>query len=102
LFRVRGRLTGPTDPSEDVELLVDTGAALLVVPRSLADRLELVARRSQPVLIAGGQRAEWPVAEVDLSLESVGPALQRREILSTMWYSVTGVRRSGVGRGGPR
>jgi predicted aspartyl protease len=47
---------------------VDTGATLLLVPRSLADRLELVARRSQPVLIAGGQRVEWPVAEVSLSL----------------------------------
>jgi len=69
LFRVRGRLTGPTGRSEDVELLVDTGATLLVIPRSLADRLELVARRSQPVLIAGGQRVEWPVAEVSLSLD---------------------------------
>ena len=57
LFRVRGRLTGPTGRSEDAELLVDTGATLLVVPRALAERLELVARRSQPVLIAGGRRA---------------------------------------------
>jgi len=56
LFRVRGRLTGPTGRGEDAELLVDTGATLLVVPRSLAERLELAARRSQPVLIIGGQR----------------------------------------------
>jgi predicted aspartyl protease len=68
LFRVRGRLTGPTGRSENADLLVDTGATLLVVPRSLAERLELVARRSQPVLIAGGQRAPWPVAEVSLAL----------------------------------
>jgi len=72
LFRVRGRLTGPTGRSEDAELLVDTGATLLVVPRSLAERLELVVLRSQPVLIAGGQRAEWPVAEVSLSLNGPG------------------------------
>jgi len=58
LFRVRGRLTGPTGRSEDAELLVDTGATLLVVPRSLAERLELVTRRSQPALIAGGQEPE--------------------------------------------
>lgn len=32
LFRVRGRLTGPTGCSEDAKLLVDTGATLLVVP----------------------------------------------------------------------
>jgi predicted aspartyl protease len=44
---VRGRLTGPTGRSEDAELLVDTGATLLVVPRALAERLELAARRSQ-------------------------------------------------------
>jgi predicted aspartyl protease len=68
LFRVRGRLTGPTGRSEDAELLVDTGATLLVVPRELAERLELAVRRSQPVLIAGGQRAAWPVAEGSLSL----------------------------------
>jgi predicted aspartyl protease len=61
-------LTGPTGRNEDVELLVDTGATLLVVPRALAERLELVARRSQLVLTAGGQRVEWPVAEVSLSL----------------------------------
>jgi predicted aspartyl protease len=59
LFRVRGRLAGPTGRSEDAEHLVDTGATLLVVPRSLAERLGLAARRPQPVLIAGGQRAEW-------------------------------------------
>jgi predicted aspartyl protease len=44
LLRVMGRLTGPTGRIEDAELLVDTGATLLVVPRSLAERLELVAR----------------------------------------------------------
>jgi len=68
LFRVRGRVTGPTGRSEDAELLVDAGATLLVVPRALVERLELVARRSQQVLIAGGRRAAWPVAEVGLAL----------------------------------
>ena len=42
LFRVRGRLTGPTRRSEDAEHLVDTGATLLIVSRALAERLELV------------------------------------------------------------
>jgi predicted aspartyl protease len=99
LFRVRGRLTGPTGRSEDVELLVDTGATLLVVPRSLADRLELVARRSQPVLIAGGQRVEWPVAEVSLSLDGSsvttpcfiapdGPALLGAVALESLFLAV--------------
>jgi predicted aspartyl protease len=69
LFRVRGRLTGPTGRSEHAELLVDTGATLLVLPRPLAERLELVADRSQPVVISGGQRTVWPVAEVRLALD---------------------------------
>jgi len=30
LFRVRGRLTGPTGRSDDADLLADTGATLLV------------------------------------------------------------------------
>jgi len=68
LFRVRAQLTGPASHSEAVELLVDTGATLLVVPRSLAERLELVAVRSHTVVIAGGQRTTWPVAEVRLAL----------------------------------
>ena len=99
LFRVRGRLAGPTGRSEDVELLVDTGATLLVVPRALADRLELVARRFQPVLIAGGQRVEWPVAEVSLSLDGSsvttpcfiapdGPALLGAVALESLFLAV--------------
>lgn len=70
LFRVSARLTGPTGSSEDVELLVDTGATLLVVPRDLADRLGLVSRRHQRIVIAGGGRDVWPVAEVQLALDA--------------------------------
>lgn len=69
LFRVTARLTGPDERSEQVELLVDTGATLLVVPRPLADRLGLQPRRSQAVVIAGGQKGEWPVAEVRLAID---------------------------------
>ena len=99
LFRVRGHLAGPTGRSEDVDLLVDTGATLLVVPRALATRLELVTRRSQPVLIAGGQRAIWPVAEAILTLEGLdvttpcfiapeGPALLGAVALESFFLGV--------------
>ena len=99
LFGVRGRLTGPTGRSEDADLLVDTGATLLVVPRSLAERLELVVRRSQPVLIGGGQRAAWPVAEVSLALNGPdvttpcfiapdGPALLGAVALESLFLAV--------------
>lgn len=69
LFHVRARLTGPTGRSEDVELLVDTGATLLVVPKDLADRLELAPTRTQRVVIAGGQRDVWPIAEIRISID---------------------------------
>ena len=59
LFHVKGRLTGPTGRVEEIELLVNTGATLSVVPRSLAERLELKTTGSQRVVIAGGQPDVW-------------------------------------------
>jgi aspartyl protease family protein len=70
VFHVKGHLTGPTGCVEEVEFLVDTGATLTVVPRSLAERLELKPARSQRVVIAGGQRDVWPVAEARLALNN--------------------------------
>ncbi len=67
MVRVTGRLSGPTGRSEDVELVVDTGATFLVVPRALADRLGLVPRRTRPITV-GRQRNMWPAAEVRLSI----------------------------------
>ena len=69
LFRVPGRLTGPTGRSEEVELLVDTGATFLVVPRPLADRLELRSTRTCPIQTAGGREETWPLGEVRLTLD---------------------------------
>lgn len=68
LFRVPGRLIGPTGRGEDVDLLVDTGATLVVIPRALADRLDLIPSRQHAVVLAGGAREVWPVAEVHLQL----------------------------------
>lgn len=68
LFYVKGSLMGPAGHQE-VEFLVDTGATLLVVPQPLADRLGLAPTRSQRIVIAGGQREVWPVAEVRLALD---------------------------------
>jgi aspartyl protease family protein len=67
LFHVKGHLTGPTGRGEEVELLVDTGATLSVLPRSLAEKLELKITRSQRVVIAGGQLDIWPIAEARLA-----------------------------------
>ncbi len=104
LFHVRGRLTGPTDQTEEIDLLVDTGATLLVVPRDLADRLDLVSRRSQRVAIGGGRREIWPVAEVRLTLDGqevttpcfiapAGPALLGAVPLESLFLAVDPVAR---------
>jgi predicted aspartyl protease len=98
LFHVKGRLTGPTGRVEEVELLVDTGATLSVVPRSLAEKLELKSSRSQSV-IAGGQRDIWPVAEARLALNGAevttpcfiapdGPALLGAVTLESLFLAV--------------
>lgn len=69
LFTVRGKLAGPEGRSEEVELLVDTAATLLTLPKDLADRLGVVPTRQQPVVTAGGRREVWPVGEVRLELD---------------------------------
>jgi len=84
IFSVKGHLTGPTGHREEVEFLVDTGATLLVIPQPLADRLGLIPRRTQAVVMTGGQREVWPVSEVRLTLDGqeiptlcfIGPAGQ--------------------------
>ena len=99
VFDVKGFLTGPTGHKEEVEFLVDTGATLLVVPRPLAERLALVPARSQRVVIAGGQREVWPIAEVRLALDgqetttpcfiaTAGPALLGAVALESLFLAV--------------
>ncbi|MBI2158696.1 MAG: retroviral-like aspartic protease family protein [Candidatus Rokubacteria bacterium] len=99
LFHVSARLTGPTGRRATLELLVDTGATLLVVPRPLADHLELTVQRTQPVQIAGGRREIWPIAEVRLAVDGGevttpcfvapdGPALLGAVALESLFLAV--------------
>jgi predicted aspartyl protease len=98
-FSVPARLTGPTGRGEAVDLLVDTGATLVVVPRPLAERLELVVKFHKPVLLAGGTEATWPIAEVRVAIgdEDVptfcliapdGPALLGAVTLESLFLAV--------------
>lgn len=63
------RLTGPTGRTVTLDLLVDTGGTLLVVPREVADDLALTPTRMQSVQTAGGRREWWPVAEVRVAVD---------------------------------
>ena len=71
-FNVRARLTGPTGLSESVDLLVDTGATFIVLPRAVAVRLALQPRRVCRVDVAGGRQEEWPMADVQIALAGIG------------------------------
>jgi predicted aspartyl protease len=104
LFRVSGRLAGPAGRSEDVDFLADTGATLVVLPRALADRLGLAPRRQHTVVLAGGTREVWPVAEVHLQLNGDevttpcfialdGPPLLGAVALESLFLAVDPVRK---------
>src|SRR5438552_5732448 len=67
-FRVTARLTGPTGRSEEVELLVGTGAIFVTLPREIAERLELAVARQKRVRVASGAVATWPLAEVRVAI----------------------------------
>jgi predicted aspartyl protease len=82
--------------------LVDTGATLLVVPRPLAERLDLTPHRTHPVEIAGGREEIWPIAEVRLALDGQevttpcfiapgGPALLGAVALESLFLAVDAV-----------
>ena len=99
LFHVKGQLTGPTGRIEEVEFLVDTGATHSVVPRLLAEKLELKPTRSQRIVIAGRQQAIWPIAEARLALNGdqittpcfiapEGPALLGAVSLESLFLAV--------------
>jgi clan AA aspartic protease len=104
LFRVPARLTGPTGKTATVELLVDTGASLLVVPRPVADELELPVVRTQPVQTASGRREAWQISEVRLGVDGHevttrcfiapgGPALFGAVALESLFLAVDPVAR---------
>ena len=99
LFHVPARLTGPSGRSEPLELLVDTGATFLVVPRTVAEGLDLRPTRNVPIQTAGGREETWPLAEVRLALDGVevttpcliapqGPALLGAVALESLLLAV--------------
>ena len=103
-FLVSARLTGPAGRSEAMELLVDSGATLLVVPWSLAVLLDLAPTRTQRVVLAGGSEDVWPIAEVRLALGEQevttpcfiapgGPALLGAVALESLFLGVDPVAR---------
>ena len=103
-FHVIARLTGPTGRTEPTEVIVDTGATFLVVPQSLAKRLEIEPQRHVPVLLAGGTETTWPVGEVRVAIDDQetttpcfiapeGPALLGAVALESLLLTVDPIAR---------
>ena len=103
-FHVAVRLTGPSGRSEDLSMLVDTGATFLVVSQAIADRLELRPTRSCPVELADGREQVWPLAEARFHLAGhdvttpcligpEGPALLGAVALESLLLAVDPVAR---------
>jgi predicted aspartyl protease len=99
LFYVPARLSGPTGRTEVLELLVDSGATFVVVPQSIADRLELRPNRTCPIQTAGGRDETWPLADVRLTVDGdevntrcliapAGPALLGAVALESLLLAV--------------
>jgi predicted aspartyl protease len=68
-FNVQTRVIGPTGVSEMLDLFVDTGATLIVLPRAIAERLELRPTQTCQVQLGGGVEQTWPVGEIRVALE---------------------------------
>ena len=100
LFHIPARLSGPPGQTEAVELLVDSGATFVVVPQSLADRLELRPNRTYPIQTAGGRDETWLLADVRLAVDgdevntrclispAAGPALLGAVALESLLLAV--------------
>ena len=66
--RVTVKLRGPAGAA-DVEMLVDTGATLTKVPRSIAKRLGVKPRQAVEVELADGRTIERDASEAELELD---------------------------------
>jgi predicted aspartyl protease len=63
LFHVAVHVTGPSGRTSTLDALVDTGATLLVLPRPIADQLELVTQVLGAVALESLFLAVDPVAK---------------------------------------
>lgn len=70
-FTVKARLASPTNTgsSQDVEFLVDTGAAFTWVPEEIAEAAGLAAHDRTEVRLADGRQVECGLAWARITLE---------------------------------
>lgn len=72
--RVRGGIANPLDHNvrDELEFIVDTGAIYTVIPRSVAERLQLKEVDKRRFKTASGEVVEYPVSEAYITIEGKG------------------------------
>jgi len=70
-FTIKARLGSPNNigSPQDVEFLVDTGAAFSWVPQEIAEAVGLVPHDRRPVQLADGRQVECGLAWARITLE---------------------------------
>ncbi len=70
-FRIEVVVKNLHDPgrSQQLSVLVDTGATYTTLPRDIADAIGCRPIGTRRVLLASGREEEWPVGVVSLTLE---------------------------------
>jgi predicted aspartyl protease len=71
MFAVKGKVSNPSVPgwTEELSLLVDTGATLSWIPRAVLERLDVAPFSRLPFTLADGRRVERDTAPVLLAID---------------------------------
>jgi len=70
-IRVKGVIANPfkRDLKLDVEFVVDTGAIYTMIPKFMAEKLDLKVTDKRKFRIASGEVVEYPVSEAFIRVE---------------------------------
>jgi len=72
--RVRGVIANPLnhDLKVELEFIVDTGAIYTVIPKSVAEKLQLEERTRRKFKTASGDVVEYPISEAYITIDGEG------------------------------
>ena len=72
--RVCGTVANPLNRSlkDELEFIADTGATYTVIPKSVADKLQLKETDKRRFKTASGEIVEYPVSEAYITIEGKG------------------------------
>ncbi|MDI6905368.1 MAG: retroviral-like aspartic protease family protein [Candidatus Bathyarchaeia archaeon] len=69
--RVRGTIANPLNRNlkDELEFIADAGAIYTVIPKNIADKLQLEETDKRKFKIASGEIVEYPVSEAYITIE---------------------------------